>query len=84
MDIKSDTLLLADMGLPPANLDPPRLGLDVIFENTTKPCAWARNPQFWSYVHPLFLGKGHPPTIRRNNPQFWSSNGAQPEIQQEK
>ena len=81
--IKWDTLFLAEIGLPPAKLDPPRIGLDVMSRNATKPCAWARNPQFWSYAHPLFLGKNHPPTIQRSNPQFWSSNGAQPEIWQE-
>ena len=83
MDTKSDTVFLAEIGLPPPKVDPPRIGLDVFFKNTTKLCAWARNPQFWSYAHPLFLGKGHPPTIRRSNLQFWSSNGAQPEIWQE-
>ena len=84
MDIKSDTLFLAEISLPPAKLDPPRIGLDVIIKITRKPCAWAPNPQFWSYAHPLFLCRGHPPTIRRSNPQFWSSNGAQPEIWQDK
>ena len=84
MDIKSDTLFLAEIGLPPAKLDPPPTGWDEIFKNTMRPCAWARNPQFWSYTHPLFLGSGHPQTIRRSNPQFWSSNGAQPEIWQHK
>ena len=79
MDIKPDTLFVAE-----AKLDPPRIGLDVIFQNTSKPYAWARNPQFWSYAHPLFLGKDHPQTIWRSNPQLWSSNGAQPEIWQEK
>ena len=29
MDIKSDTLFLAEIGLPPAKRDPPRIGLDV-------------------------------------------------------
>ena len=56
MDIKSDTLFLAEIGLPPAKLDPPQIGLDVIFKNTTKPRAWVRNPPFWSYAHPQFLG----------------------------
>ena len=73
VEIKSDTLFLAEIGLPPAKLDPPRIGLDVIFKYTTKPCAWAHNPQFWNYAHPRLLGKGHPPT----NPQFWSSTGTQ-------
>ena len=59
MNIKSDTLFLPEIGLPPAKLDP-QIGLDVIFKNTTKPCAWARNPPFWIYAHPRFLGKGHP------------------------
>ena len=27
---------------------------------------------------------GHPPPLRRSNPQVWSFNGAQPEIRQEK
>ena len=31
------------------------------FKNVTKPCAWVRNPQFWSCSHPHFLGEGHPP-----------------------
>ena len=84
MDIKSDTLFLAEIGLPPAKLDPPQIGLDAIFKNTTELCAWARNHQLWSYAHRRFLGKGHPPTIRHSNPQCWSSNGAQPEIWQEK
>ena len=88
VDIKSDYPFLAEIGLPPAKLDPPRICLDVIFKNTTKPCAWSRNPQLNSGAmhipNPLFLGKGHPPTIRRSNPQFWSSNAAQPEIRQEK
>ena len=84
VDIKSDSLFLAESGLPLAKLDPPRIGLDVLFGNTTKPCAWVRNPQFWSYAHTVFLGKGHPPTIWRSNPRFWSPNSAQPEIWQEK
>ena len=57
MDIKSDTLILAGLGLPPAKLDPRQIGVDVIFKNVTKPCARLRNPQFWSYTHPRFLGK---------------------------
>ena len=60
VNIKSDTLFLAEIGLPPAKLDPPRISSDVIFKSTTKPCAWVRNPQFGSYAHPLFLGRGHP------------------------
>ena len=73
VDIESDALFLAQIGFSPAKLDPPRISLDVIVKNTTKPCAWTRNPQFWSCALPLFPGKGHPQTIRRSNPQFWSS-----------
>ena len=58
MDVRSDTLFLAEIGLP--KLDPPQIGLVVIFKNTTKLRAWVRNPQVWSYAHPRFLGKGHP------------------------
>ena len=40
MDIKSDAMFLAEIGLPPAKLDPPRIGLDVNFKNITNLCAW--------------------------------------------
>ena len=33
MDIKSDILFLAGLGLSPAKLDPPQIGVDVIEEN---------------------------------------------------
>ena len=48
-NIKSDTLLLAGLGLPPAKLGPSQTDLDAICKN-------AKNPQFWSYAHPQFLG----------------------------
>ena len=38
MDLRSDALFLAEIGLPPAKLDSPRIGLDVMFKNTTN-CA---------------------------------------------
>ena len=81
--IQSDTLFLGGLGLglPPAKLDPSRVGCNL--QNATKPDAWVHNPHFWSSAHHGFLGKAHPPTLRRSNPQFWSSNRAQPDIRQE-
>ena len=59
--LKSDALFLAGLDLPPAKLDPSQIGLDVIFKNATKPCAWVRNPRFWIYAHPRFMGEGRFP-----------------------
>ena len=43
-------MFLAGLSLPPAKLVPSQTGLDAIYKNATKPCAWVRNPQFWSYM----------------------------------
>ena len=54
--VKSDTLFLAELALPPDKLGLSQTGSDVICKNATQPCAWVRNPQFWSYARPRFLG----------------------------
>ena len=38
-----DTHFLDGLGLPPAKFDLSQIGLDEIFKNATKPCAWVRN-----------------------------------------